>query len=201
MCICGKVEPLSTCAHEGFFSGLLVFMPGLSLFHVVEVRTCTLVVGRIEPEHTGKYLFCFPEPAEPPQAEAVTVQTAEERSIVYASPGKETVKVLAEGELADLDPDVVVTDCCVGIAREREVSQVGMAIETTEIGRQEIHQHAVRLSPVARLMEVNSFEDGVRVGIVRILAGKHLLHFVLGSRATFDDRFRPGSIGSSGSPQ
>jgi hypothetical protein len=79
-------------------------MPGLSLFHVAEVRTCTLVVGRIEPEHAGKYLFCFPEPAEPPQAEAVTVQTAEERSIVYASPRKETRKILPEGELADLDP-------------------------------------------------------------------------------------------------
>ncbi len=108
MCICGKVEPLTTCAHDGFSSGLIVFTPGLSLFHVVEVKTCTLVVARIEPEHTGKYLFCFPDAAEPPQAEAVTVQTAEERSIVYASPRKETVKILAEGELADLDPDLVI---------------------------------------------------------------------------------------------
>ena len=98
----------NSCAHDGFFSGLLVFMPGFSLFHVVEIRTCTLVVRRIEPEHTGKYLFRFPDPTKPPEAETVTVQTAEERSIVYVPPRKETLTILSEGELADLDPDVIV---------------------------------------------------------------------------------------------
>src|SRR4030043_1725840 len=153
MCICGKLEPLSTCVHYVFFSGLIVFTPRLSLFHVIEVKTCTLVVGRIEPEHMGKYLFCFPAPAESPQAEAVTVQTPEERSIVYASPWKEILKIFAKGELADLDPDLIVTDGCVGVAGEREDSRGGRALQTGEIGRQEIHQHAVRLSPAAHLTE------------------------------------------------
>ena len=77
-------------------------MPNPPFSDLSQQKTCTLVVSRIEPEHPGKYLFCFPDPTEPPQAEAVTMQTAEERSIIYVPPRKETLKISAERELADL---------------------------------------------------------------------------------------------------
>jgi hypothetical protein len=56
-------------------------MPGLSLFHAREFETDALVISEVEPEHTGKYLFSLPEPAEAPQAEAQAMETPEERAV------------------------------------------------------------------------------------------------------------------------
>ena|GEM_PF-2997909 len=72
------------------------------------------------------------------------METPEEGAVVYKPPGKETAKVPAEGEFPDFNSYVVVTDCRVGIAIEREVSKVGMGVETAEIGGKEVHKLAVR---------------------------------------------------------
>ena len=90
-------------------------MPGLSLFHVRELGAHTLVVGRVEPEHTGKYFLCLPQATEAPHTEAIAVETSKEGAVVYEPPGKETAKVLAEGELPDFNSYVVVADRRVGI--------------------------------------------------------------------------------------
>jgi len=166
-------------------------MPGLSLFHVVEVKTHALVVRGIEPEHASKYFFRVPEPAEAPQAEAVAVKAAEERSVVRAAPGKKAVEVLAEGEFSDLHSYVVVTDRRIWIAMESEVSQVSVGVETAEIDGKDVHEHAARFPAVARFFHIDGFEDRVRIGVVRIFPGKDLLHLVLGPRALFDDRSCP----------
>ena len=181
---------------------LLLFMPGLSLFHVVEVKARALVVGGIEPEHAGKYFFRIPHPAEAPQAKTVAVKTAEERTVVCAAPGKETVKVLAEGEFSDLHPYVVVTDRGIGIAGEGEVAQMTVGVETAEIGNKDVHEHAARLPEVTRLFHIDRFEDRVGIGVVRIFPRKHLLHLIFGPHdLVLMIGFAHGSIGSSGSPQ
>jgi hypothetical protein len=51
---------------------------------------------------------------------------------------------------------------------------------------------SIRRAPaVTRLFEGVGFNDGVRVGVLRILSGKHLLHLVLGSCALLDEGFGP----------
>ena len=138
-------------------------MPCCSFFHVIEVKPRTLVVGRIEPEHAGKHFFCVPEPAEAPEAEAVAVETAEEGTVVGTCPGEEAVEVLPQGEFPDLHPHVIGADCHVGIMGEGEVPQVGVSVQAAKIGSEEVHEDTAGTMAVARLGEVDGFEDGVRI--------------------------------------
>jgi len=50
-----------------------LFMPRLTVGHVMDEEAHTLVVCRVEPEHTGKDVIGFFEPAEPPQAETIAI--------------------------------------------------------------------------------------------------------------------------------
>ena len=51
---------------------------------------------------------------------------------------------------------------------------------------------AAARSPLAlKLFEVDGVKDRVCVGIVRVFAGKHLFHFILGAYAPLDDRPGP----------
>ena len=143
-------------------------MPGLPLLNIGELKAGALVICGVEPKYTSEHLFGIPEPAEAPQAEAIAVEAAEERTVVYAAPGEKTANVLTEGELADLDAYIVVTDCRVGIAGESEVSQVGMGVETAEIGLKDIHEHTARSTVVARLFQFDGLQDRVSVWVVEI---------------------------------
>src|SRR5208337_1627190 len=190
LCTCGKAARLSTCA-QAVFADRRLFMPGLSLLHVRELCAHALVVVRVEPEHAGKYLLRVPQAAEAPQAEAVAVEAPEEGAVLYNPPGKEAAEVLAEGELPDLHPHVVVTDRRVWIMIEREVPEVGVGVEATEIGGKEVHEFAVRLFVVTRLFQLDGLYDGVRVGILEVPAGEDDLYPVDGSGAFLDDGPRP----------
>ena len=57
-------------------------MPGIPLFRVGEVEAGTLVVRRVEHKHTHEYFLDVLKPAEPPETEAVAVETAEEGTVV-----------------------------------------------------------------------------------------------------------------------
>ena len=107
-------------------------MPGLPPLHIVKVEACALVVRRVQPEHAGEHFLCISQPAKAPQTQAITVETPEERTIVNAPPGKETVKVLAEGELSDFDSHIIMAGCHIRVADKSEVSQMRMGIETAE---------------------------------------------------------------------
>jgi hypothetical protein len=50
-----------------------LFMPRLTVAHVMDEEAHTLVVCRVEPEHAGKNLIGFFEPAEPPQTETIAI--------------------------------------------------------------------------------------------------------------------------------
>lgn len=175
----------------GFCPCRLLFIPGLSLFYVGDLVAHTLVVVGIEPEHTRKYLLCFPKAAEAPHAETVAVQAPEEGSILDEPLGKEAAEVLPEGELSDLYSHVVVADGRVRIVIERQVPEVGVGVEAAEIGGKEVHERAVRLLVVTRLFQIHGLYDGVRVGIVQVPAGEDKLHLIHGSPAFPDDGPRP----------
>jgi hypothetical protein len=50
-----------------------LFMPRLTVAHVMDQEAHTLIVCRVEPEHAGKNLIGFFEPAEPPQTETIAI--------------------------------------------------------------------------------------------------------------------------------
>ena len=77
-------------------------MPSFSFAHRVNEKADTLVVRGVEPEHAGKNIVGFFEPAEPPQAETVAMQTPEEGTVVGEPPEKDAVmKPMARKELAE----------------------------------------------------------------------------------------------------
>lgn len=51
----------------------LLFMPRLTVANVMDEEAHTLVVCRVEPEHAGKDIIGFFEPAEPPQTETIAI--------------------------------------------------------------------------------------------------------------------------------
>ena len=89
-------------------------MPNLPLSDLAQQEAHTLVISRIEPEHTSKDLLCLLEPAKAPQTEAVTMHTPKEWAIVYVSPLQHAVEAFAEGELPDPNPDLIVTGGLLG---------------------------------------------------------------------------------------
>ena len=84
-----------------------------------------------------------------------------------------------------------MADGRVGVALEREVPQVAVGIKAAEIRGEKVHERTVSSFVVARPFEIDSVEDGVRVGIVGVFAGKHLLHLILGPRASLDEGSSP----------
>jgi len=50
-----------------------LFMPRLTVAHVMDEEAHTLVVCRVKPEHAGKNVIGFFEPAEPPQTETIAI--------------------------------------------------------------------------------------------------------------------------------
>ena len=48
-------------------------MPRLTVAHAMDEQAHTLVVCRVEPEHAGKNVISFFEPAEPPQTETIAI--------------------------------------------------------------------------------------------------------------------------------
>ena len=50
-----------------------LFMPRLTVSYVMDEEAHTLVVCRVEPEHAGKNVIGFFEPAQPPQTETIAI--------------------------------------------------------------------------------------------------------------------------------
>jgi hypothetical protein len=65
------------------------------------------------------------------------VNTPEERTVVDVSPLKETREMMTEGKLPDADPHFVMADGLFGKTNKNGVAEMGMGIETPEIGRQD----------------------------------------------------------------
>ena len=118
-------------------------MPNLPLSDLAKQEAHTLVVSRIEPEHTSKDLLCLFDPAKTRQTKAVAVHTPKEWAVVYVSPVQHAVEAVTEGELSDPNPDLIVTDGLLGRVIEDEVVQVGVGIQTPEILGKHGHEHAV----------------------------------------------------------
>jgi hypothetical protein len=51
----------------------LLFMPRLTVAYAMDEEAHTLVVCRVEPEHAGKNVIGFFEPAEPPETETIAI--------------------------------------------------------------------------------------------------------------------------------
>ena len=102
------------------------------------------------------------------------MHTPKEWAVVYVSPVQHAVEDLTEGEFPDSNPDLIVTDGFLGRVIEDEVAQVGVGIQTPQIRGKEAHEHAVCPQGVTGLLQFNGIEDGVRVGVVRILAEEKL---------------------------
>ena len=62
---------LPLCARSS--EACCLFMPRLTVAHVMDEEAHTLVVCRVEPEHAGKNVIGFFEPAEPPQTETIAI--------------------------------------------------------------------------------------------------------------------------------
>ena len=108
-------------------------MPNLPLSDLAKQEAHSLVVRRIEPEHTSKNLLCLFEPAKTPQTEAIAMHTPKEGAVVDVSPVKHAVEAFAKGELPDPNPNLIVTDGLLGRMIEGEVAQVGVSIQTPQI--------------------------------------------------------------------
>jgi hypothetical protein len=176
-------------------------MPNLPFSDLAKQKTYTLVVGRIEPEHSSKDLLCLFEPAKAPQTKAVAVHTPKEWAVVYVSPVQHAVEAVTEGELSDPNPDLIVMDGLLGRMIEDKVAQVGVGIQTPQIRNKDAHELAMCPQVVTSLPQFSGFEDGVHIGVVRVFTGKHLLHLILGFRPRLMIGLAHFSIGSSGSPQ
>ena len=60
-------------------------------------ETHTLVVGRVQPEHTFENAMGLLEPAEAPEAQPEPMHASKERPVVDPTPPKQPVEVFAEG--------------------------------------------------------------------------------------------------------
>jgi hypothetical protein len=58
--------------------------------------THSLVIGRIQPQHTLKNILGFLEPAQSPKAQPKSIQAAEEWPVVDPPPRKQTIEAFAE---------------------------------------------------------------------------------------------------------
>ena len=119
------------------------------------------------------------------------MQAPEERAVVDVPPGKKPIEVFSEGELADPHANLVVTDGFLGIVIEGKIAEVRVGIETAEIRTKEVHERAVCFTVVAGLFQFNGFEYGIRIRVVRILAGDHLFHLIRRSWTALDDLLLP----------
>jgi len=118
-------------------------MPNLPLSDFVKQEVHSLVVRRIEPEHTSKNLLCFFKLAKTPQTEAIAMHTPKEGAVVDVSPVKHAVEAYAERELPDPNPNLIVADSLLGRMIEDEVAQVGVSIQTPQIRGKKSHELAV----------------------------------------------------------
>lgn len=103
----------------------------------------------------------------------------------------ENTPPLVNGQFADPNPRLIVTDRLLGPPVENEVAEVSVSIQAAEIGLAEIHQDLVRSLVVARVLPVVGFADGIRERIFRVRPGQHLLHLELLPRPAGDDWLGP----------
>ena len=78
-----------------------------------------MVVGRVQPEETVEDRGTLVEPLKPPEAEAIAAETAQERAVVDQPPGENAVKIRRQGEFADADTYLIVTNGVLGGDLER----------------------------------------------------------------------------------
>src|ERR1019366_7198696 len=68
---------------------------------------------------------------------------------------------------------------------------MSVSVQAAKIGLAEIHQDLAGSVPVARVLAVVRFDDGVGIRIAGIRAGQHLLHLKGSPRAPGNNRFCP----------
>ncbi len=107
------------------------------------------------------------------------------------------MKIRRQGEFADADTYLIVTNGVLGTGIERQVAEVGVSIEAAQVGAAEIHEKFAGGSEVADVLVVVGVDDGV-AGTERVCAGDDLLHLELGAGAMLDNFPSPGGEAIAG---
>ena len=79
----------------------------------------------------------------------------------------------------------------VGKVIENQVAEMGVRIETTEVGFAEIHEDLLRVLVIACVLEIRGLGNRVPKWIVRIFTGQYGLHPKLRAQPFGDDRLGP----------
>src|SRR3989304_756325 len=170
---------------------LSAIFPGGSRPNRVDQNAHALVVGRVEPEHPVERALGLLESIEAPEAQSEAVHAAEERPVVDMAPRQQAIEGVAQGQVADAKPRLVVTDRVRRPVVEDDVAEGRVGVQAAEIGLAEVHQDLVRSLSVAGILEVVGLGDGIAVQIVGVPPGHDLLHFERLPRAAGDDRLGP----------
>ena len=72
------------------------------------------------------------------------MQATQEGTVVDVTPSKHSLEPVFERELADAHSDLVVAQCVLGPTLEGEVAEMGVRVQTAQVGRQHVHQDLAR---------------------------------------------------------
>jgi hypothetical protein len=109
------------------------------------------------------------------EAQANTLHAPKVRPVVDEAPRQQAVEAARKGQLADPDAGLVVADRPLGLSLEREVAEVSVGVQASEIGLAEPHEDGMCRRAVTAVLELVGFDDRVRIRIVGIVSRQDLL--------------------------